>query len=126
MPPTPVEQLAGYHELSVLVHWMIPAVGVIISFASFLGVFAARKAVAQLEFDWLRKVVRLGHAESAKAVQKYYDRVIADNELFLPQLTGGGAKHAHVLGFLPPFLTPLIFVCIWIAAWWFNRPHPWF
>src|SRR5580692_2895600 len=52
--PFPIEQLTGYHALAMLVRWMIPMIGFFVSGASIIGVLAARKAIEQLEQDWLK------------------------------------------------------------------------
>ena len=90
-----VQRSQGVLQLKVLLG-AIPLVGLCLSLIVLCGVIGAKTVLKNLEDEW--------------------DTKIKDKfpEPYLPDPAGGGLKKAIFLGYIPPYLIPLVFAFAWL------------
>jgi hypothetical protein len=98
--------LSGVGELRILL-LVLAFVGLLVSFFVYLGVWAARVAIENLEgdYNWLRDHSTYGPGSDAENKDDTYRS--------LPGIIGGGSPLAHGWGFQAPIFLPLIFIIAW-------------
>jgi hypothetical protein len=132
--------------LTKLTYYLIPLVGVLVAALSFLGTWAARQAIRQLERDWnwihlgveeyrrtggsfLKRIWLMVKQRGDRTYEEAIKRQHRAARPFLPKLTGGGHPTAHFLGFWSPLVVPWVFLLAWLfllafAIWELPRKLP--
>jgi hypothetical protein len=105
-PASPRQVVAVQKALIVL----LPVLGMSISLAAFLSIYAATKALDELRELW-KRVIKVYGEEPWPT---------------LPGITGAGNKHAIRFGKAPSYLIPCVIGVAWlliliIALWHFQR-----